>query len=479
MLNLNGVELPDFVKVNSVDFSILPTIENNLLNVRGKNGAYLMSQDVNTRVFTVNITIIAEEINGVMEASRELASWLYHKEPVKLVFADEPDKYYMVLPDGDTNITETVNIGQGAITFVCTEAFAYGETKEEVFELTDEQVAEVFVAGSAETHPQLEVTVNEAISTLVVNTEDTSVILGEAQEVTKTPINPTPTVLYDHMRSTDGWVEDVKHSVDGGIVAGSGYEANAEALYVVDRDYGTSSRWHGASAVKMLDRPVHDFDVNFRVDFRPTNKKQMGRLELYLLDENDVQFGKLCIEDNFRGADKKNFEARIGTLTGGQYFLNNNLDETGRFYGRILLTREGRKWTVSVADTAQNGRFINELFSSSWFDSLGVWDDYKLAKVQIHTGAYGTYEPIYNMFISYIKVNERLTLGEDDAPIIAIPNDTFLIDNQKMQVYLNGELRYDLINPASNFIKLKKGFNTLETSPSDVSLKVTYPERWL
>ena len=486
MLNLNGKDLPNFVTVNNIEFSILPPIENNFLEVRGKSGVYLSSQEVGIRVFNIDITVIAEEINGVMSASRELAEWLHHKEPVKLIIADEPDKYYLVVPDGETTITEIVNVGQGTISFVCIEPYAYGEEKSETFTLTDSNnMATTVVTGTTETHPTIDIQVKENITSLSVISGDNAVIVGEPADITTTPVNPQPIILNDPMRSLEGWVQldggvtgeiDV---VDGGVISGK-YTHHTESFFVDSNGYGTSDRWHGPSAVKTLSKPLQDFSVNFRIDARPKNDKQVGRIELYLIDEQGNQFGKVAYRDSVRSTSKKGFEARAGTRGEGMYFLNNSMFNNNRFYGRFLITREGRNWSVSLADTREDGTFVNEIYRSSWFDSEGVWDKHKLAKVQIHTGVYGKHEPIDKLYISHIQVKELIDIDNStETPIIAIPNDIITVDNNKMQVLLNGEPRFDLINPASTFMKFKKGINSVAVNPSNVDMRVTYTERWL
>lgn len=477
MINLDGKDLPSFVKVNSIEFSILPPITNNFLEVRGKAGAYHTSQDVGTRKITANITIVADRINGVIKATRDLAEWLYHKEPVKLVLQDEPDKYYLAVPNGDTDITEMVNIGQGAIEFICTEPFAFGEEKTQSFELNENNdIAEIEVGGTADTYPQIEITVQDNITSMAVESDNNSLIIGEPAEVTETPKNTKPLVMIDNMKSLNGWVNREIDTVDGGIIAGQ-FAQVGESFRVKNNNFGTSDRWHGASAVKTLPKSLKDFEVYFRIGYEDSHKKQVGRVELYLIDENDVQFGKLSLHDSFVNDNRKRFEARAGSRGGGKYFLKEYPSDWSKFYGRMILKREGRLWTVSIAPM-EKGR-TKEVYEESWFDSTGAWDSYELAKIQIHIGTYAKNQPAKDMFISHIEVKECLTLKDNEAPIIAIKDDVLLIDNEKMHIYLNGEPRFDLINPASNFIKFKKGINTIKVSPSNVKMNLTYPERWL
>jgi len=465
--------------INSVEFSVLPPIQNNLLTVRGKAGSYLYSQDYESREFKVLYTMITEDVNDVMSASREFADWLHHKEPVKLVFDDEPEKYYLVVPDGETTVDEIANLGQGEITFICIEPFAYGKRKEATFNLaTEDDVAEVNVGGTVEAHPELNIKVKESITSLsIISENEESIIIGEPALISQSPKNPEPPlVVIEELEKKDltNWVK--AHHVDGGAITGD-FASNDYSFRQKDNNYGTGDKWHGASRTQVLAKPLEDFAIHFGFTFKHTKKSQVGRVELYLLDENDNQFGKIAMVDKYASSSKHVLEARAGTMGEGTYFASGkNMNQWHDGYGRIQLVRDGREWTVRTSPKI-DGKY-DDYYVKSWFDSENKWTQ-KLAKIQIHIGTYGNKTPLNDMAISHITVRERLTLDDSEAPIIAIENDILTIDNEKLLVYLNGEPRFDLINPASDFIKFKKGINRLSLLPANAELNVAYNERWL
>jgi predicted phage tail component-like protein len=480
MLKLNGVDIPSFVKVNKVKFSVLPPIENNLLKVRGKAGLYNLGQDVGKRTITAEITIIAEQINGVMGATRELAEWLYHKEPVQLIINDEPDKYYLVLPDGETEIDEIVNIGKGEITFVCTEPFAFGATHEITFTpQNEEDVAYIDVQGTAETHPQIELTLTEDVTAISVITDNSVVTIGEEAQVTETPVNTLPVRLWDEMTDPASWTTALK--VDGGTITGS-FSSDGYRFTQANNDFGTGSTWHGASAIKSLPSPITDFEVEMWLGFKASKASQVGRIELYLLDQNNEQFGKMALKDMHASYNYQMFEARAGKLSDGHYFVADYGSRKGVWSnfnnGHMIIGRKGNKWYahIGIWDTVKK-RFHTRL-TREWTDTKNIATN-KLAKIQIHIGKYGNYEPYSTMYISDIKVRERLTLSAGEVPIIAKAGDVLLIDNESAIVYKNGIPFFEGLNPASKFFSFKKGINGIAISPAKADVKVTYTERWL
>lgn len=479
MIKLNDVQIPSFVKVNKVDFSILPPVENNLLKVRGKAGAYNLGQTVGTREITVGITIVAEEINGVMGVTRSLAEWLHHKEAVKLVINDEPDKYYMVVLDGDTTVEELLNIGQGEITFLCVEPYAFGESREVNFAPTEEPTV-VPVGGTAETFPQVELTMVEDVTAISVITGDSYVTIGEEAQVTETPKNLLPVRLWDEMTNPLTWTSAIK--VDDGTITGK-FSSDGYAFWQENKDYGTGSTWHGASAIKSLPTAVAgDFEAHIQIGFKATKGNQLGRVEMYLLDQNNEQFGKLAIVDGSGVENHQRFEARVGKEVGGKYFIRDWGARRGVWsnftLGKMIIKRTGNTWFAFIGIWDAKKKVYNTRLSREWVDRKNTGSN-PLAKIQIHMGTYGKYAPYNSMNISDIKVYERLTLGAGQVPIIANVGDVLLIDNERAVVYKNGEPFFEGLNPSSKFFSFQKGNNGIAVSPPKANVKLTYTERWL
>jgi predicted phage tail component-like protein len=480
MISLNGVDVPSFVKVNKVDFSILPTIENKFLRVRGKAGVYNLGQDVGTRQFVVGITIIAEEINGVMSASRDLASWLHNPEPVKLRFADEPDKYYLVLPDGETNITEIVNIGQGEITFVCTEPYAYGETKQVSVSPTTTEPFFIDVEGTSETFPEIELTMKQDVSSVCLTSDEGHVLIGEPISVTESPVNTFPKRFEDHLENSYTW--GTASQVDGGIVYGDFTSVNGWGVEQTGKDYGTNtSGWHGASGLTSIPSPIDDFEVKMWCGLNASHNNQVGRVELYLLDQNNKSMGKIALVDDYTNGQYPRFEARAGDRNSGVYFANNfgtSRDEYKDFYGVLRIGRKGKRWYAYIGKyDASKKKFHSEMYKE-WTDIQGTYET-ALASVQIHVGAYKDQVPTKDMYVSYVRVNEHVEASDGQAPIVASKDDVIRIDTESATIYKNDELFYEGLNPSSTFFNLKKGMNGLALASPTADVKIKYTERWL
>jgi predicted phage tail component-like protein len=480
MISLNGVDIPSFVKVNKIDFSVLPPIENKFLKVRGKAGLYNLGQDVGQRVLTVGITVVAEKINGVMSASRELASWLHNTEAVEMRFADEPDKHYLVLPDGETNLTEIVNVGQGELTFVCTEPYAYGDSKEFYVNPTTTEPFFVDVGGSTETFPEIEMKMNKDVSSICLTSGDGHVLIGEPMSVEKTQVDTFPKRFEDHLENSYTW--GTASQVDGGTVYGTFTSVNGWGVEQDGLDYGTNtSGWHGASGLTSLPEPVGDFEVKMWCGLSATNIDQVGRVELYLLDQNNKSMGKVALVDDYTNGEYPRFEARAGDRNSGIYFAKDygpKRDSYKNFYGVLRIGRQGKRWYAYIGKyDATNKKFHSEMYEE-WVDVQGSYAT-ALASVQIHVGAYKDKVPTKHMYVSYVRVNEHVDASEGQAPIVAKKDDIIRIDTSRAVIYKNDVVFYEGLNPSSTFFTLKKGMNGLALTSPDADVKINYTERWL
>ncbi|MFD9628681.1 distal tail protein Dit [Peribacillus muralis] len=482
MLNLNGVDIPSFVKVNRVGYSLLPTVNNNTLSVRGRKGVFLYGQELSDRKIEVDFTIIASAVNGVLTKARVLGSWLFHQEPVKLILADEPDKYYLVVPDGDTNIDEAFKTGTGTMTFLCVDTVAYGADKSLTVKPAADAIFQVNVGGNAETYPEIEVTTTTDLTSLALVNGDGAIILGEPTDVQTTSTNTFPTRLNDHLENVALWSNGV--TVDDGVVYGDMTSTTGYGVSQTGKDYGTyASGWHGAAKVRALPAPIKDFEVTTWFTHSATENKQVGRVELYLRGENGKHIGKVALLDTNTIAEFPWMEARAGDYnfsdgyTFASGFGNFKYGQWKKFYGIMRISRKGNKWTVYIARV--DGDKHKDVYTKSWIDTKNEFSAVKLASVQIHVGAYKATKPTNFLQVSRVMVKEYVVLSNGQAPIIVEAGDVLRFDCAKSIVYKNNEVFYEGINPSSTFFSLNPGANGLAVTAPGTTVKVNYTERWL
>ena len=219
-IRFNDIDIPTFVNVNSIVNSILPPISQNTVKVNGRAGVLDFGNEINPRIITVTITIIANDQMDLKTKTRELAEWLYYEEEKPLIILDELDKYYMAKITQNTDLNEILHVGQGQLSFVCTQPFAYGQ--EQIFNFNpSEPIAYPFNnTGGTDTYPKMKFEFIEDTTEFAIVTDEEFLIFGKPldleNEIAK---DPNPLVLFDDMSSTIGWTSANK--IDGGTILGN------------------------------------------------------------------------------------------------------------------------------------------------------------------------------------------------------------------------------------------------------------------
>lgn len=265
----NENRLPDFVKVINIEHSILPPISQNLLTVGGKAGAYDFGNNMGTREINIDVVIVLDEPNTLPEKLELLAEWLYYDEPKELILGDNLNRYYVAKFTGDSNIKESFLVGEGTLTFLCTDPFIKGAEIEKQIPTDLEEVYEVVNSGTAETYPKMSFKIGRDLTGFTIASGDEFLEFGTPFTVDDNEadiVNYGGYVMKDSMTSLNGWT--VAPSVYGGAVTGTFEVFGGYAFRQAGLDYGTGSGWHGASMMKNFSQDVQNFqaDMYFRIN---------------------------------------------------------------------------------------------------------------------------------------------------------------------------------------------------------------------
>lgn len=114
----------DYFIINDIKRSIIPPLISITKKVPGKIGERLIKNDLGTGIIEVDITIEGYG-KKFRNDVRTIASILYTEEEKRLIFSDEPDKFYKAILSGDTRLTEIISLGEGTLSFLCPNPLAY------------------------------------------------------------------------------------------------------------------------------------------------------------------------------------------------------------------------------------------------------------------------------------------------------------------------------------------------------------------
>ena len=120
MLNFNGKELPDFIKVQAVNVQTLPAVNNTLKQIVGSSGRLVGRSDLGEKKITCDVMVIIPAGYTLQKCARELAVWLrgndFNLSP--LIIKDDPNIRYMAKVNSAVDLSDLLFAGRGTIEFV-------------------------------------------------------------------------------------------------------------------------------------------------------------------------------------------------------------------------------------------------------------------------------------------------------------------------------------------------------------------------
>uniref|UniRef100_UPI0039AFD097 distal tail protein Dit n=1 Tax=Carnobacterium maltaromaticum TaxID=2751 RepID=UPI0039AFD097 len=111
----DGHELNEFLDVTvGFERGVGTSRKNDLLRVGNSDGSKYRGHRLEENSFTMPF-VLRYDLN---EKRRKLAAILNVNEPKKLIFGDEPDKYYLAIPGGKVGLSENNFLGKGSIEWI-------------------------------------------------------------------------------------------------------------------------------------------------------------------------------------------------------------------------------------------------------------------------------------------------------------------------------------------------------------------------
>lgn len=115
--------------VNQIDGQVLPPIENRLVEIPGRSGAFHMGRRVGIRTETIKVTIFADSKEKREQYRSLLASWLDTDTPRTFYYNYFPDRKYKAILSENTDLTRIVTDGEVELTFIMPDPRAEGNTR--------------------------------------------------------------------------------------------------------------------------------------------------------------------------------------------------------------------------------------------------------------------------------------------------------------------------------------------------------------
>lgn len=144
------------LNVTNVERPILPPIKSKTKSVEDRDGVYYFGSQFDAETISVEVVWKGDTLELTQSIKREIAAWLIPNGLKKLIFDDEPDRYYSAVLDGDSGVKQIVRMGTATLNFLVPDPYAYA-LQDDVF--SDPSGTITFTRkGSANSNPKIEIT---------------------------------------------------------------------------------------------------------------------------------------------------------------------------------------------------------------------------------------------------------------------------------------------------------------------------------
>ena len=390
----------------------------------------------------------------LIEKKRALADILNVDQPVKLWFEDEPDKYYLAIPDGEISVNEVVFLGKGSIRFLVPDGMAHAmEPKSFPFITTNgDTIATVQNNGTYKTPIDINVTFTSDANSIAFVSAEKVLQLGAAEapdsieEVPKTEL-----VLKDQMTSSTSAQWNINQArIRRNESAGDHTSKRMGSLKYDSMGTWVSSTgsvtdedkfWHGPSISRDIIE-MENWEVWSAVTFKSTGggkseAAQEGLMEINVLDEDDNFLMGLQLMDGYPTLDKVSWTFFIGdNVVDWGYFPNSVMKSGGGFYGQVIFKKVDNKFSFKIARVSNN----KETWRVSRETVNNTIASLSAKRVSYYMATYGK-QPAYNMGVSFCQIKKINSLDPLNIPLTFFEGDYLQVINNK--IYLNSVLAGD------------------------------------
>lgn len=265
-----GVTLNDYCDVISkVDREILPPRENFSKSIPSMNGSYYTGYKYGERTITIEVNFVAPTKEKLEKKLREFANLLDVDSPKKLTVNDEPDIYYLAVPDGSfdvskpSKLTATVSIG-----FICHNPLKFSN-KWKSFIPANKGIITFENNGTTDTECILDVDFNkESCFFQATNPKGETVLIGKPKDETKPTLPLADIILEENCESSSKFGAMAESLLDKNRKSEGQFGVGINGTSIVCTNYGNprDEEWGGSAFKRSLGQNVDEFEVV--IDFK-------------------------------------------------------------------------------------------------------------------------------------------------------------------------------------------------------------------
>lgn len=494
-MNFNKFDLSELIEIHDIQRDI----GNNrsiTTSYTASVGVNIQQQTIEAKFIEVKFSIWSKDRNTL---KHKLAGIFNVSRAKKLVFSDEPDKYYLAMPIESISMQETSGRrSTGSMKFIVPDGVAHSSAYKEVSNPTFETGKFVFNInneGNVDTYPIITIKNNSDNGYVGVVNSKSAFEMGNREEI-DAEIVKVSEVLLDYREA------NILKGFQNGTKEVAVTNDNKERLVGT---LSTTSMW-GRHHIELSDRGAFEKDRNNAQSLTWTipadSSGEVGSLNDYLLWRqvfmaavaNQYGFIKVTVSDtdgNFLyGVETykryQTLDCEYSFFTtdgkGGYKFIKWwYFTGTGAQVGKLDPFSAEKGWT----ELKRNDDRVQVFFDGSHYDYLvPELKGKKSAKIHITLGALRDWPLISHMYIDEFMYRKDFVDNTRDIPNRYPIGSTIIVNNEEDTIMVDGINKFGDRVHGSSWITLPPGKSQLEIYTSSwvkkkPTVSVKFEERWL
>ena len=495
-MTFNGVGMSRFFRVREVVRAI--GNDRNISQVDAPLiGTNIQKVTFGAKKITVSFTMLEKTATEIEALKHEIAGVLHVKEPARLTFEDEPDKYYMAIPTGDVSIGNINRVCQkGEITFLVPDGVAHSTTYKRVVDYEEKQGKMVFSIdnkGTADAYPIITFKANDENGYYGLVSDKFAFEAGSIEEADIVPYKHSE-ILWDYVSDNgiikglaDGQknvaiLNDNSQNLNGTLAIQSAW--GRPHLFLANPGGGPLGNHAGSVTWEIPADSVgekgalHEY-IWWRQIFWVNPANQYGFIKISFTGENgEFLYGVETIKRGNGLNTEYNFLAANGS---GSY----KLVKQWTFWPTHNPNENPFNKDSGQSDILRRDDEV-QLFWNGSYQKFTVPEikGKKSIKVHVAMGAFGDKPIPTRMYLDSIVYRKDFVNGTKDIPNRYAAGSTLVINSENDSVFLNNLPNLDQVVDGSLWPVIPPGKSEIEILQSSWAKKkptvsIEFEERWL
>lgn len=492
-MNFNKTDLSELIEIHDV--------RRNIGNNRSIATSYTSTIGVNVQQQTIDAKFIEVEFS-IWSKDRntlkhKLAGIFNVSSAKKLVFSDEPDKYYLAMPIESISMQETSGRrSTGSMKFIVPDGVAHSSTYKSVTEpisATDRLVFEVNNEGNVDAYPIITIKNNSENGYVGIVNASGALEVGDREEADIGTVKRSEVLIdFRDDRISNGFERATKNKAvtnDNGenVVGTSEVVTVWNEKHIRLKNQATQGKYGNYATSLSWDIPVdsagevgslNDHLIG-KINFTTNSINQYGFIKVTISDTNgQFLYGFECFKQ------KQGQDCQFNTLRsdgkGSYYFLKR---------WNFICTSDSKQNPF----TSSNGRFelsrnddkVHIYYNGSYHSfTVPEIKDRKSAKIHVMLGSYYDKPQPEHMYLDELMYRKDFVPTIGDVPNRYPIGSTIIVNNEEDTIMVDGINKFGDRVHGSSWIKLPLGKSRLEIYTSSwvqkkPTVSINFEERWL